>query len=57
MCRSEGRSDGKDQWKGDQTSRGDSPVVVEAEVEKSFWFSRPDGWVINRKTKKITCVA
>jgi hypothetical protein len=22
-------------------------------VEKSFWFSRPDGWVINRKTKKI----
>ncbi len=23
------------------------------EVEKSFWISRPDGWVINRKTKKI----
>ena len=31
----------------------DSPVVVEAEVEKSFWLSRPDGWVINRKTKRI----
>ena len=30
----------------------DSPVVVEAEVEKSFWLSRPDGWVINRKTKR-----
>jgi hypothetical protein len=31
----------------------DSPMVVEAEEEKSFWFSRPDDWVINRKTKKI----
>jgi len=31
----------------------DSPMAVEAEVEKSFWLSRPDGWVINRKTKKI----
>ena len=31
----------------------DSPMVVEAEVEKSFWLSRPDDWVINRKTKKI----
>ena len=31
----------------------DSPMVVEAEVEKSFWLRRPDGWVINRKTKKI----
>ena len=28
-------------------------MAVEAEVEKSFWLSRPDGWVINRKTKKI----
>jgi hypothetical protein len=28
-------------------------MVVETEVEKSFWLSRPDGWVINRKTKKI----
>jgi hypothetical protein len=28
-------------------------MVVEAEVEKSFWISRPDGWVIKRKTKKI----
>ena len=33
--------------------RADSPRVDEAEVEKSFWLSRPDGWVINRKTKKI----
>jgi hypothetical protein len=33
--------------------RADSPMVKEAEVEKSFWLSRPDGWVINRKTKKI----
>ena len=28
-------------------------MVVKTEVEKSFWLSRPDGWVINRKTKKI----
>ncbi len=28
----------------------DSPMVVEAEVEKSFWVSRSDDWVINRKT-------
>ena len=33
--------------------RADSPMVDETEVEKSFWLSRPDGWVINRKTKKI----
>ena len=33
--------------------RADSPMADEAEVEKSFWLSRPDGWVINRKTKKI----
>ena len=33
--------------------RADSPMVDEAEVEKSFWLSRPDGWVINRKMKKI----
>jgi hypothetical protein len=29
----------------------DSPMVEETEVEKSFWLSWPDGWVINRKTK------
>ncbi len=23
------------------------------EVEKTFWFSRPDDWVINKKTKRI----
>ncbi len=33
--------------------RTDSPMLEEAEVEKSFWLSRPDGWAINRKTKKI----
>jgi hypothetical protein len=33
--------------------RADSPMVDEAEVETSFWLSRPDGWVTNRKTKKI----
>ena len=33
--------------------RADSPMIDEAEVEKSFWLSRSDGWVINRKTKKI----
>jgi hypothetical protein len=33
--------------------RVDSPMVEEAEVEKSFWLTRPDGWVMNRKTKKI----
>ena len=33
--------------------RADLPMVDEAEVEKSFCLSRPDGWVINSKTKKI----
>ena len=33
--------------------RTDSPMVDEAEAERSFWLIRPDGWVINRKTKKI----
>jgi len=28
-------------------------MTDEAEVEKSFWLTRPDGWVINRKMKKI----
>ena len=28
-------------------------MTDEAEVEKSFRLNRPDGWVINRKTKKI----
>ena len=23
------------------------------EVERSFWVNRPDGWVVNRKMKKI----
>ena len=34
----------------------DLPMVVEAEVEKSFCLSRTDGWVINRKTKKIVLI-
>jgi hypothetical protein len=34
-------------------ARADSPMVDETEVEKSFWLSRPDGLVINGKTKKI----
>jgi hypothetical protein len=25
----------------------------EEEVEKTFWLSRPDGWVINKKAKEI----
>ena len=25
----------------------------EKEVEKTFWLNRPDGWVINKKTKRI----
>ncbi len=33
--------------------RTDSPMIDEAEVEKSFCLSRPDGWVTHRKTKKI----
>ncbi len=33
--------------------RADSSMVDEAEVEKSFWLSRSDDWMINRKTKKI----
>ena len=33
--------------------RANSPMVDEVEVEKSFLLSRPDGWVISRKTKKI----
>jgi len=34
--------------------RADSPVTDEAKVEKSVCLSRPDGWVINRKRKKIS---
>ncbi len=33
--------------------REDSPMADETEVQKSFWLRRPDGWVINRKMKKI----
>jgi hypothetical protein len=43
----------KAKGKANRQVRVDSPMVDEAEVEKSFWLSRPDGWVINEKTKKI----
>jgi hypothetical protein len=33
--------------------RADSPMTDEVEVETSFWVSRADGWVTNRKTKKV----
>ncbi len=36
-----------------RSARADSPRIDEPEVEKSFWLSRPDGWVVNRKMKKI----
>ena len=36
-----------------RTSGEDSILIDEEEVEKSFWFSRPDDWVVNRKRKKI----
>ncbi len=28
-------------------------ISDEKEVQKTFWLSRPDGWVINKKTKRI----
>ncbi len=41
----------------DRTSGGDSTVIDwiidVGEVEKSFLFNRPDGWVVNWKMKKI----
>ena len=36
-----------------KTSGEDSTMLETREVEKSFWLSRPDGWVVNRKMKKI----
>ena len=36
-----------------QTSGEDSTMIDVREVERSFWLSRPDGWVVNRKMKKI----
>ena len=35
------------------SGRADSPMTGEKEVEKSFWISRPDGWVVNKKMKTI----
>ena len=31
----------------------EAPSPDEKEVEKIFLLSRPDGWVINKKTKRI----
>ena len=36
-----------------RTSGGIPTAIDEGEVEKSFWLSRPDGWVVNRKAKRI----
>ena len=36
-----------------RTSGGIPTTIDEGEVEKSFWLSRPDGWVVNRKAKRI----
>jgi ribonuclease HI len=49
------KEEAMEKTKGRETrrARADSPMVDETEVEKSFWLSRPDGWVINRVTKKI----
>jgi hypothetical protein len=34
-------------------NRNRRPSPDEKEVENTFWLSRPDGWVINKKTKRI----
>ena len=36
-----------------RTSGEDWTTIDVGEVERSFWLSRPDGWVVNRKMKKI----
>ena len=36
-----------------KTSVEDSTMIDVREVERSFWLSRPDGWVVNRKMKEI----
>ena len=37
-----------------RSARTDSPMTDEAEAEKSFWLSRPDGWVIKLSTRRRT---
>ena len=37
----------------EQGSEGRIPMINEEEGEKAFWLSRPDGWVVNRKMKRI----
>ena len=36
-----------------KTSCEDSTMIDVREAERSFWLNRPDGWVVNRKMKKI----
>ena len=36
-----------------KTSGEDSTMIDVREVERSFCLNRPDGWVVNRKMKKI----
>ena len=43
----------KVRWRATRPSRADSPMTDEVETEKSFCLNRPDGWVVNRKMKKI----
>jgi hypothetical protein len=43
----------KDEGRG-KRSHWEAPNPDEKEVEKTFWLSRPDGWVMNKKTKHIT---
>ena len=38
--------------KGEVKGSG-TPNLDEKEVEKTFWFSRPDGWVVKKETKRI----
>ena len=39
--------------KKNRTSGGDSILIDETEVEKSFSLTRPDAWVVNKKMTKI----
>ncbi len=40
------KNEGRGEWAG-------AHCPDEKEVEKTFWLGRPDGWVINKKTKRI----
>ena len=34
----------------------ETPNLDKKEVEKTFWISRPDGWVVNKETKRIIMI-